>query len=211
MPEPLIVTFVPADKKPVICEGWIDPVPLGAILAPEPTIIEAVVFVPPASVLNAPGAGACHVAVVPDVAVGTCPVVGVPVMVTPSIARAFWAEVAVMTPEPVGVKLPPVPTTKAWLVFVPAASVPKLELVAVMITFPALGLLTVIPEPPSRFKVDWEMLVDPLVWKIVVAPQVVFRHIVPVASGTVIVRAAVSPVKSNVPRLGPPAIGPEAN
>lgn len=60
-----------------------------------------------------PVAGVCHVAAVPLVAVGTCPEVGVPVTVTPSIA------VAPIIPVPDTVRLPPLPITRGFG-FVPA-------------------------------------------------------------------------------------------
>ncbi len=147
VPTPVPSPVMPATGAAV---AVIVPDPETAKLAPVPTTIAAVVFVLEVKALKAePLPGFCHVAVVPLVAVRTCPLVGaVAARVLTNVVAEFnpLAEVALIVPEPEIVIEAPVPTTIAALAFVPEVIELKAEL-------PAEGVCQVAAVPLVAVKI----------------------------------------------------------
>lgn len=107
MPFTVVLGALPVSPAHGAAVAVIVPEPVTSRVAPLPTTIAAVVFVPLVRLPNAlePPLTACQVAVVPDVATGANPTEGVPVTVTPPIA------VALLVPLPATVRLEPLPST----------------------------------------------------------------------------------------------------
>src|SRR5579863_9387886 len=93
------------------CVASTTPVPVTVRVAPDPTTIAAVVFVPDVSAPNEdePPEGVSQSAVVALVAVNTCPVVGGAALLTTTAAPVVASSVAWMTPVPVTTKDAPEP------------------------------------------------------------------------------------------------------